>query len=49
VGAGSPRPVLLEAYAAVESASEEDDPSSCANISRKVAINSSRETWLFLN
>jgi len=30
-------------YAAVESASE-DEPSSCARISRSVTINSSRET-----
>ena len=36
-------------YAAVESASEEELPSSCARISRSVPINSSRETWLFLN
>ena len=37
-----------KSHAAVESASEEE-PSSCARISRNVPINSSRETWLFLN
>ena len=35
--------------AAVESASEDEDPSNCDNIPLNVRINSSRETWLFLN
>jgi hypothetical protein len=35
--------------AAVESTDSDDEPSSCERISRNVTINSSRETWLFLN
>jgi hypothetical protein len=38
-----------DTHAAVESASPVSVPSSCDRISRSVRINSSRDTWLFLN